>query len=117
MTTTSTPQTTSVDGADGPGTEGTEVRFHNSELFPRILEEAGCSLLVSTYQAGQIVGVGVADGRLNFSFRRFDRAMGMARREEPLRVLAPQPCQIHLVRLGYVAVDNDSITSAINCGI
>jgi uncharacterized protein (TIGR03032 family) len=35
-------------------------------------------LLVSTYQAGQLVAVGVADGQLAFSFRRFDRAMGIA---------------------------------------
>ena len=56
----------------------TEVRFHHSAGFPRLLEEAGCSLLVSTYQAGQLVAVGVAEDRLSFSFRRFDRAMGVA---------------------------------------
>lgn len=56
----------------------TEVRYHHSTGFPGVLEEAGCSLLVSTYQAGQLVAVGVADGRLSFSFRRFDRAMGVA---------------------------------------
>jgi uncharacterized protein (TIGR03032 family) len=56
----------------------TEVRFHHSALFPRVLEEARCSLLVSTYQAGQLVAVGVADGQLTFSFRGFDRAMGIA---------------------------------------
>ena len=43
-----------------------------------MLEEAGCSLLVSTYQAGQLVAVGVADGQLAFSFRGFDRVMGVA---------------------------------------
>jgi len=57
---------------------GTEIRFHHSALFPRVLEETGCSLLVSTYQAGQLVAVGVADGQLTFSFRGFDRAMGIA---------------------------------------
>ena len=56
----------------------TEVRFDYSDLFPHVLEEAGCSLLVSTYQAGQLVAVGVADGQLAFSFRGFDRAMGVA---------------------------------------
>ena len=34
--------------------------------------------MVSTYQAGQLVAVGVADGQLTFSFRGFDRAMGIA---------------------------------------
>jgi uncharacterized protein (TIGR03032 family) len=43
-----------------------------------VLEGAGCSLLVSTYQAGQLVAVGVADGQLAFAFHRFDRAMGIA---------------------------------------
>ncbi|MET1042403.1 MAG: TIGR03032 family protein [Acidimicrobiales bacterium] len=61
-----------------PSDEGTEVRFHHSADFPRLLEQAGCSLLVSTYQAGQLVAIGVADGQLSFSFRRFDRAMGVA---------------------------------------
>ena len=58
--------------------EGTEVRFHHSDLLPQVLEEAVCSLLISTYQAGQLVAVGVADGQLTFSFRGFDRAMGIA---------------------------------------
>jgi len=56
----------------------TEVRFHHSALFPRVLEQAGCSLLVSTYQAGQLVAIGVADEHLTITFRGFDRAMGIA---------------------------------------
>lgn len=60
------------------GVTGTEVRYHYSPLFPEVLERAGCALLVSTYQAGQLVAVGVAEGELTFSFRRFDRAMGVA---------------------------------------
>jgi uncharacterized protein (TIGR03032 family) len=42
------------------------------------LEDLHCSLLLSTYQAGQLVAVGVADGQLAFSFRRFEQAMGIA---------------------------------------
>ncbi len=57
---------------------GTEVRFHYSPSFPQVLERAGCSLLISTYQAGQLVAVGTADGELTFSFRRIDQAMGVA---------------------------------------
>ena len=60
------------------GARGTEVRFHHSALFPRVLEEARCSLLVSTYQAGQLLAVGVADGQLVLTFRGFDWAMGIA---------------------------------------
>ena len=73
----SDPPTTSAPES-APPNDGTEVSFHHSDLFPRVLEEAACSLLISTYQAGQLVGVGVADGMLNFSFRRFDQAMGIA---------------------------------------
>lgn len=61
----------------GTGT-GTEVRYHHSPSFPDVLSDAGLSLLVSTYQAGQLVAIGVADGALTFSFRRFDHAMGVA---------------------------------------
>ena len=61
-----------------PGVPLTEVRFHHSAQLPQVLENAGCSLLVSTYQAGQLVAVGVADGHLNLAFRGFDRAMGIA---------------------------------------
>jgi uncharacterized protein (TIGR03032 family) len=57
---------------------GTEIRFHYSDQFPQVLQDAECSLLLSTYQAGQLVGVGVAEEQLVFSFRRFDRAMGVA---------------------------------------
>ncbi|MBI2242575.1 MAG: TIGR03032 family protein [Nocardioides sp.] len=58
--------------------DATEVGFHHSATFPQVLEEAGCSLLVSTYQAGQLVAIGTHDGRPTFSFRRFDQAMGVA---------------------------------------
>ena len=60
------------------GRQATEVGYHYSPRFPAVLEEAGCSLLVSTYQAGQLVAVGVADGELALSFRGFDRVMGVA---------------------------------------
>src|SRR5580765_179256 len=56
----------------------TEIQFHYSAQFPRVLAEAGCSLLVSTYQAGQLVAVGTAEGEPVFSFRGFDKAMGIA---------------------------------------
>ena len=56
----------------------TEIGYHYSTEFPRVLEEAGCALLVSTYQAGQLVAVGAADGVLALSFRGFDRVMGVA---------------------------------------
>ncbi len=64
----------------------TEASFTHSASFPDLLEQAGCSLLVSTYQAGQLVAVGVADDRLSFDFHRFDQAMGVAVGEERVAV-------------------------------
>lgn len=61
-------------GGRGP----TEVQFRHSTGLPALLVDAECALLVSTYQAGQVVAVGVAEEQLTFSFRRFDKAMGMA---------------------------------------
>jgi uncharacterized protein (TIGR03032 family) len=55
-----------------------EAGFTHSTSFPGVLSEAGCSLLVSTYQAGQLVAVGVGEDRLSFDFHRFDQAMGVA---------------------------------------
>jgi uncharacterized protein (TIGR03032 family) len=70
-----------------PATDGgTQVGYHHSEGLPEVLQEAGCSLLVSTYQAGQLVAVGVAEGRLSLSFRGFDRAMGIAVGDDQLVV-------------------------------
>ena len=66
------------DDAASPSGGAREVRFHYSDLVPARARQAGCSLLISTYQAGQLVAVGVADGQLTFSFRRFDHAMGVA---------------------------------------
>lgn len=55
-----------------------EVRFRHSPSFPEVLREARCSLLVSTYQAGKLLSVGLADDKLHFSFHNFDQAMGVA---------------------------------------
>jgi uncharacterized protein (TIGR03032 family) len=67
----------SSSGSRSHGAGATEIRFDQARL-PGVLEEAGCSLVVSTYQAGQLVAVGVAEGELALSFCGFDRAMGIA---------------------------------------
>ena len=43
-----------------------------------MLARSGCSLLVSTYQAGQLLSIGVDSGKLTFDFHRFDQVMGVA---------------------------------------
>jgi uncharacterized protein (TIGR03032 family) len=55
-----------------------EAGFTYSPSFPDVLERSGASLLVSTYQAGQLVAIGVHQGQVTFDFHRFDQAMGVA---------------------------------------
>src|SRR5262245_54712143 len=63
-----------------------EVRYEYSHGFAPILAGLRTSLLVSTYQAGKLVTVGVRDGGLTFSFHNFERAMGVAVRPDRLAV-------------------------------
>ncbi|MXG90543.1 TIGR03032 family protein [Nocardioides flavescens] len=56
----------------------TAADYRHSASLPEVLERAGCALLISTYQAGQLVSIGVADGDVVFGFQRFDQAMGIA---------------------------------------
>jgi uncharacterized protein (TIGR03032 family) len=55
-----------------------EVRHEYTLNWAPILTRLGASLLVSTYQAGKVVAVGVADGALALSYHNFERAMGIA---------------------------------------
>src|SRR5262249_40258562 len=55
-----------------------EVRHEYTRTFPALLGQLGVSLLVSTYQAGKVVAVGVANGELALSYHNFERAMGLA---------------------------------------
>ena len=88
-----------------PDAAGTEVRYHYSDGFPGVLEDAACSLLVSTYQAGQLVAIGVDERRLALSFRGFDRAMGIAVGPDHLAVGGKE--QVWLLR------DHSELASAI----
>jgi uncharacterized protein (TIGR03032 family) len=62
--------------AGAPATR--EIRHEYTPTFPALLSQLGVSLLVSTYQAGKVVAVGVAQGELTLSYHNFERAMGMA---------------------------------------
>jgi len=68
------------------GRDVREVRFRHSPSFPQVIEGIGCSLLVTTYQAGQLVSVGVGPDGLVFSFHHLDQAMGVAVGEDRLAV-------------------------------
>src|SRR5207248_9743646 len=55
-----------------------EVRHEYTRTFPALLAQLGVSLLVSTYQAGKVVAVGVEQSELTLSYHNFERAMGLA---------------------------------------
>src|SRR6185369_5788582 len=54
-----------------------EVRHEYTHTLPSLLNQFDVSLLVSTYQAGKVVAVGVAEGELTLSYHNFERAMGL----------------------------------------
>jgi uncharacterized protein (TIGR03032 family) len=55
-----------------------EARFQHTPSFVEVLRRLGATLLISTYQAGELVAVGTGPTGLEFSFHRFDKAMGVA---------------------------------------
>ncbi len=73
-----------------------EVRHEYTHSLPELLTRLGVSLLVSTYQAGKVVAVGVAAGELSLSYHNFERAMGLAVR--PDRVAVGARAQVWFLR-------------------
>src|SRR5262245_1138065 len=69
-------ETVAPDETYAPATR--EVRHEYTRTLPALLNQLGVSLLVSTYQAGKVVAVGVAEGELTLSYHNFERAMGLA---------------------------------------
>src|SRR5262245_57050028 len=63
-----------------------EVHHEYTRTLPALLNQLGVSLLVSTYQAGKVVAVGVAEGELTLSYHHFERAMGLAVRPDRIAV-------------------------------
>ena len=71
----------------GPAPTHREVRYEYSRNLAPLLAHLGASLVVSTYQAGKLVVVGVdQQGALALSFHNFERAMGVAVRPDRLAV-------------------------------
>ena len=64
--------------ASEPTQENRDIRCSHSESFPALLNQLPVSLLISTYQTGHLVVVSARDGKLNFAFSQFERAMGVA---------------------------------------
>jgi uncharacterized protein (TIGR03032 family) len=83
----------SVDASAAPeGQNGAprsrEVRHEYTHSLPPLLSQLGVSLLVSTYQAGKVVSVGVASGELTLSYHNFERSMGLAIKPDGIAVAA-----------------------------
>ncbi len=71
------PVEAKLSGVDAP-TGLVAVRYEYTPLLPEILEFAGVTVLVSTYQAGKVLALGSHAGQVTVSFCDFDRAMGLA---------------------------------------
>src|SRR5262249_62304497 len=64
-----------------------EVRYEHSLNLAPLLAHLGASLVVSTYQAGKLVVIGVDQaGALALSFHNFERIMGVAVRPDRMAV-------------------------------
>jgi uncharacterized protein (TIGR03032 family) len=72
--------------ATAPASGVREVRYEHSHNFGRLLTELGCSLLVSTYQAGKLVVVSAQAGQLDLALHNFERPMGLAVRPDRVAV-------------------------------
>ena len=56
-----------------------QAKETHSRNLPQLLEELDCSVVISTYQAGQVISMGCHDEKLNFGFCNFPHAMGITR--------------------------------------
>src|SRR5262249_57410815 len=86
------PRESADAGATPPERKGAppsrEIRHEYTRSLPPLLSQLGASLLVSTYQAGKVVAVGVAAGELTLSYHNFERAMGLAVKPDGIAVAA-----------------------------
>jgi uncharacterized protein (TIGR03032 family) len=76
-----------------------EIRHEYARSLPPLLSQLGVSLLVSTYQAGKVVAVGVAEGELTLSYHNFERAMGLA--VKPDRIAVASRAQVWYLQAAH----------------
>lgn len=84
-----------MSGAD-PATGLVAVRYEYTPLLPEILQFAGVTVLVSTYQAGKVLALGSHGGQVTVSHCHFDRAMGLA--VDRTRIAIGTRRQIHFLK-------------------
>ena len=73
----------------GDGDALPPLRSIHTESFPLLLAEMGCSIAVTTYQAGKLVFLRPQDGKLNTHFAAFDSPMGLAANQQVLSIGTP----------------------------
>ena len=64
----------------------TAVDYEHSPSLTRLLGQLGASLVISTYQAGKVITVGVHRQKADIHFYHFEQAMGIARTPAGLAV-------------------------------
>src|SRR5262245_31962484 len=64
-------------GASSP-TTSVPLRFTQTDSFVALLHELGATLLVTTYQAGQLLALRTDGNGLSMLVRTFDKPMGVA---------------------------------------
>lgn len=72
------------------------LRSVHTASFPQLLQELGCSLLVTTYQAGKLIALRGDGGVLNTPFRVFEKPMGLA--ADARRFASGRAHQFHSLR-------------------
>lgn len=73
-------------GEEKPSDRMLEVRYEFTPRLPEILSHLKTSVMVTTYQAGKLLVLGVHDGQLRISFTGYDQPMGLAVSDEKLVV-------------------------------
>jgi uncharacterized protein (TIGR03032 family) len=63
-----------------------EIRHEYTRSLPPLLSQLGVSLLVSTYQAGKVAVVGVAERELTLAYHNFEHVMGLAVKHDCIAV-------------------------------
>lgn len=94
------------DGNANQDAESLEVHYEYSSQFPRILDHLNASILVTTYQAGKLLIIGVEDGELKISFLDYEQPMGLA--VSPSRIAIGTRRQIHFLVPAHETQGNQS---------
>lgn len=63
-----------------------QIDYEYTQLFPNVLQECNCTLLISTYQANKLLIVRLRNGVLELGARNFEQPMGIAVHPERIAI-------------------------------